>query len=148
MQIITLALIFGVVMFLVIALITRMGNAPVAEATTLSYVALAFFLGASGASFVAPNLIREAMVKRLVHSSQPATVAQLAAVYQTALIVGLALLEGAGMFGIVVYLVEGHIWTLALPAIAMCLMAIRLPTESRLLDWLDRVERRIREHRV
>lgn len=47
-----------------------------------------------------------------------------------------ALLEGAGFFAIVAYLIEGHVWTLAMAGLLVTIILIPFPSYDRAENWV------------
>jgi hypothetical protein len=69
-------------------------------------------------------------------------------VYQTATIVGAALLEGAAFFLLVAYFVEGTSWTLpAALAVWLLLAWLHFPTRSSVEHWLTEQQDEARRER-
>jgi hypothetical protein len=148
MQIIVAALAAGVLAFMVVALLVRGSREP-AQAN-LVYIALAFSLIALVAWAILPNLMTNQARRQIAERSNPprgttapsadvGEVGHLAAVYQTRLIIGAAILEGAAFFNLVAYLVEGHALGLAAAVVLLVMMILfHFPTFSRLEDWVRR----------
>lgn len=131
MQIITLAMAMGVLAFGVVAVLLI--RPEVAAEPMIAYVAFALAIPLAIASFIVP---------RLVVNSQPATVES----FQTGLIVGLALVEGAAFLNLVAYLIEGQVYSLGMAAILLALMLIRFPTTAGVSDWIEQRTRQQREN--
>ena len=77
----------------------------------------------------------------------PDDAGKLLAVYQTALIIGAALLEGATFFLAIAYFLEGQILSLIVAGVLMGLLVARFPTRSRVAGWIDRELERIDQER-
>jgi hypothetical protein len=154
MRFITFAMLAGVVVFLAVALyLVRVqyggkGLAPPAGPPVLTLVGKVFMVVCVVLSFALPAALARSYVRRLAAGQliwtsargvpAPVTEAgQLAAVWQTAHILGLALLEGPSWLAAIAYLVEGEPWGLALAAIGLCLILLRFPTESGLRRWVE-----------
>ncbi len=142
MQIIAAALAAGVLAFLVIAIV--LVGQDRAEQPFLSYLALGFAVLSIGAWMVVPNLmarqIRQSLAERELDDSDTArlqAVAQLVAAYQTRLIVGCAILEGAAFFSLVVYLLEAHPASLVVAAVLLLLIISQIPTLGRVEGWVS-----------
>ena len=116
----------------------------------LCYMAAGVFAVASVLSFVIPSIIAKGQIAGAsrpgfqlpipdqANSLVPATLSgYLASVYQVTLIIGLALLEGPAFFGTYVLMATGQWWTIAIPLIAIALMALRFPTAMRVRTWVD-----------
>lgn len=142
MQIIAAALAAGVLTFLVVAIV--LGGQDRAEEPFLSYIALAFAVLSIGAWMVVPNLmarqIRQSLADREWDDSDAARlqdVEHLVAAYQTRLIVGCAILEGAAFFNLVVYLLEAHPASLVAAVVLLLLITSQIPTLRRVEEWVS-----------
>lgn len=130
-KIIAGALIAGVLAFAAVAVVLRLGKPPAADglvsliaagvaaaALVIRQVALGFFGGRTGES-------------QAVGAAGPLML------YQTRLIVGLAVLEGAALFNLIAYLIEGRWWSLAVAAVLVAFMLAAFPTRARLRRWVE-----------
>jgi hypothetical protein len=53
------------------------------------------------------------------------------------MIIGVALLEGAGFFNLVAYMSERQWWTLAIVGVLMLLIAMMFPTLQQFESWSE-----------
>lgn len=140
-QIITVALIMGVVVFLGVALVVR-GNEPPAQDALIAVMAVGFSAVAIVLRYIIPTLMTRVQIQQWKdRSGTPANTSEqidlhLLNVFQSQHIIGLALLEGAGFFCLVAYLVTGRVWLLGSVAVLVALMAISFPTRSRIENWI------------
>ena len=67
--------------------------------------------------------------------------------FNTKMIVGLALLEGAAFFNGIAFLLEGHIPSLIAVAVLIGLMLARFPTQSGIASWVEDQESTLRDER-
>ncbi len=150
-QIIVLGLTAGVVTFGVIAVVVgdrAPQNAQPAPAF-IAYLAIAVACVALVASLVVPALVATNARRRIV-AGLPAMpnprvslppelgdVGPLGAVYQTRLIIGAAILEGAAFFNLVVYIVGGYVPNLVAAAVMLAAILSLFPTRSRVEDWIE-----------
>jgi hypothetical protein len=152
LQIVTVAMVMGALTFLAIALFIVLvqnqgrGMAPPAGLPLISLLAAGFLVGQALMSFVLPAAVARSTLRRIAAGTWkpapgaevPATDAgKLLALYQTVLIVGLALLEGACFFGGIAYLLEGPPFAAGVVVVGLLLMLARFPTESRVRHWLE-----------
>ncbi len=152
MQIIAVALVIGLMTFLVVILyIVQVqnqgrGTTPPQGAPLISLIAAGFLGVLAIASFLVPAAIMRSTLQRIAAGTWkpapgmevPATDAgKLMVLYQTTLIVGLAMLEGPGFFGGIAYLLEAQAFALGIVAVGIILMLARFPTESRVRRWLE-----------
>lgn len=152
MQIIAAALLIGLVSLCGVAAgLVHVGNngrglAPPQQIPIVTWVAVAVFAVEAPLSFVMPKVMTRSAIRRIVDGKpvtvregvQPApVVVQLAAMYQTAMIVGLALLEGAGFLAGVAYLLEAEPVSLGIAAVVAALMIARFPLAGRVFDWMQ-----------
>jgi len=132
MQIITLAMAMGVLMFgLTVLLVMRPEEAD--QEPFIAYLGFGLAIPAAIASFVVPRII--------TNSQSPTT-----ETYQTGLIIGLALLEGAAFLNIMAYMIEGTIYSLGVAAVLLVLLLARFPTVVGVSDWIEQRTRRQREN--
>jgi len=61
--------------------------------------------------------------------------------YMLEMVMGTALLQGAGLFAIVAMMIEGHWLALVLIAIVLTVMAAKFSTPSRISGWIAKVQR-------
>jgi hypothetical protein len=160
MQIIAGALIAGVLMFAGIASFLVLGRAPAAQpggqppaapmdgANIQMYLAMVFAAGAVVMSFVVPNLIGAAGVKRIAKMAQDGTstgpkelFGRLLGVAQTRMIIAMALVEGAAFFCLISLISTKSIILAAVVAGLLMVMAIHFPTKMKLGRWLEDQQR-------
>lgn len=131
MQVITGAMVTGVAFFaLIVVAIAEPSDEERQPLISLVAVLLAVFAGI--AAFVVPRLTSRRA------SPTPES-------YQTQLIVGLALLEGAAFFNLVAYLIEAQLYTLAIAGMLAFVMMLRFPTLRSVRDWIERRDREAEE---
>lgn len=155
MQIIAGALLLGVLTFLAIALFLVSGRPQGAAGGTadglpvISVLAVMLLVVDAPLAFVVPSFLMRSAVRRIASGawqappgSDPAAfasdAAKLLTVRQTALIIGLALLEGVAFFACIAYLLEAQPFVLAVVLVAVALMLVNFPTEGRVRAWLER----------
>jgi hypothetical protein len=146
-QIIAAALPAGVIAFLALVLymvhvqnggagLNMQGQLPLVSLLAVGFLAVQAVL-----SFVLPVSVARSGVRRIAAASRETSPAadagQLLGLYQTTLIVGLALLEGGCFFGCVAYLVEARPFVLAAVAVGLAFILLRFPTEGRVRLWLE-----------
>jgi hypothetical protein len=159
LQIIALAMIQGVVIFLgiVLYLVHGRGQGPPPERTPIvSIVAVVFLIVNGGLALVVPKLLVRVSLRRIAAGSwaQPGNAedyatdaSKLIAVHQQARILGLAFMEGTAFIGIVAYLLEQRAWVLNVPGVALGLMLALFPTYSKLRLWQQDHEDRLQSMR-
>lgn len=123
MQIITVAMAKGVLLF---GLVVYFAMRPdgVAPNPLLQYIGYLLAVVTATLSFVVPRVITNSQ------SPTPET-------YQTGLIIGLALLEGAAFFNVIAYMIEGQPLSLGVAAILAVMILVRLPTIGGVEDWIE-----------
>ncbi len=139
-QIICVAMAMGVATFAAVAIFLRAGKSP--GESLLSYLAAAFSLGAGALSVVVPSFVtgnqspdQSASAARGNQDESADDLIPLVALYQTRLIIGLALLEGAAFFCLAAFLLEGHWWTLAPAGILWVFILAQFPITGRIEQW-------------
>ena len=133
MQIIAAALPMGVVTFAVVAVIV---TGFFREPPTGQFLSL-FGIGFAGLMFVAhliiPRQIADAALKSISSSDPEAYYG----VYQSQMLVGLALLEGAAFLNLVALIVERNWWSLAVAGGLVLWMLALFPTRTRVDQWVE-----------
>jgi len=125
------------------------GVVPPQQIPLVTWIAIALFAVETPLSFLVPKIITRNALKGIVEgkpmrvqqwtsSEPPRVVVQLATVYQTAMIVGLALLEAVGFLAGVAYLLEAEPVSLGIAAVVVVLMIARFPLANRVFDWMKR----------
>jgi hypothetical protein len=160
LQIIVGALVAGCSFFLAIVLIVSRDGAGGGGQPLLSYVAIAcgviaLLAGAVAARAIVAagrrNILRKAgrapiggtrsmhhrMGVRGDTSEESAVVASLLPLLSSATIAACAMLEGAAFFLLVAYLVEQWLPALIVAVAMIVLLALHLPTRSRVIHWVE-----------
>jgi hypothetical protein len=155
MQIIAGALIQGVIIFLIVVVFLPVP--PNRLAVLNSYIGLGFALLAMMMSLVVPNIIMASTKKALVKGrpidlpqqfgevSSLGFLAPLAGLYQTKMIIAMALLEGAAFFNLVSYMMERQPFTLAVAGMLLLALVMNFPTRRGLEKWLAEETKSIAE---
>lgn len=150
-QIITASLILGMVIFVVITVIVKVDNAGTHP--MLTYLALGAFSMELVMAIVVPRVITRSNVQKIAEGKwQPPPNLQsypqlstdrgkLLFIFQTKHIITCALLEGAGFFGCIAYMVENDALALGVAVAVIVLMAAAFPTIGRVRNWLEVQER-------
>jgi hypothetical protein len=147
LQVICLAMVMGVIAVLIISLVItqqRQGNNATPIISLLSATLLAVN---TPLSFLLPRVLARSAVARIAGGTwkSPAGAApqaytddkdKLFASLQNAVIVSMALLEGASFFGGVTYIIEKHWLGLMVILVGLGFMTLRLPTRPRMESWM------------
>jgi hypothetical protein len=171
MQIIVGSLTAGVVIFGVLVLTVLDGGRrpPAANLPTilglplLTALAAGFGVISLVASFVVPRFVVESGLRGIaggatadetkpVESGQrqvyPANdLGRLMPLYQSQLIIASALNEGGALFGLIAYMIEGHVAALATAGALVAVLLSRFPIAERVQGWLDAHLERLAELR-
>jgi hypothetical protein len=148
MQIIQAAIVAGALIYAIIALVMRQGGIMRGHGgqSIISYVMAAF---AATALIQFPIITRRIIKenRKKIADRVPSTgstelkstsdTAALLASFQTQMIIGAAILEGATFGLIVAFLIEATSWTLIGAIVLTAVNAFQLPTRIRLERWLD-----------
>lgn len=141
MQIIAGALMIGVMLFTIVAVVAHGGRARNDIFLPLLFVLIT--VPAIIARFIVPMMLVDFYRRKIVAAVQDGELkssadvaARLFGVYQTKLIISLALLEGGAFLNNVAYIVAGQWWSLATAGILLLMMAIQFPTRNRLEYWV------------
>lgn len=148
MQIIAVALMMGVLMFLGVVLVMTQGDIFGQGNPGMLTMIAAGFAGLMIVNhLVVPALVTKAQLNKLnSEESGPKdsdnTKDSLLAIYQTQLIITLALLEGAAFFNLISVMIEHHVISLIAAILLLGLMAVRFPSRTKVSWW---VQDRLRE---
>jgi hypothetical protein len=118
------------VIFAVVAFISVRQNQPPGEPFLANYAA-----GCAGLFLLLRLAVLGIITRR--RNASPRDLRTLLRLYQTRLIVGLAILEGAALFNAVAYLIAGQWWSLAVVGVLLALMLTSFPTRMGIEQWLD-----------
>ena len=111
------------------------------------------------ASVLVPKIQRDKMRQGIIEGKSwgphpPAAVAKdlgdvgsLTSVYQTTLIVGAALLEGAAFYNLFAYLLERQTISVVCTAILIVAMLLKFPTRNAVQNWVEEELKRVAEIR-
>lgn len=159
-QIIVAALAGGLLVFLAIVLIVEPPGPPAGPGRDnplklpfLTMIAVGIGIACLIMSFVAPGLLVSNGLKQLVERppGEPAPtdpwkegptlpsndVGGLLRLFQTQLIMASALVEGAGFFALIAYMIDRHPVALGFGAFLIAALLARFPTFERVHGWLD-----------
>lgn len=143
MQLITGALLIGVVVFGVIA--TLVGGKPAAPPPNqppptpiLTYMAAGFAFIQLGMRAVVPTVMARNSVAHLQGSldDSDASKLRLAGIYQTKMIIGMALCEGAAFFALIAWMTERELIAIGTAGFLVLVMLAAFPTRSRVEGWI------------
>ena len=134
-QIITIALVMGVVVFGLVSVLAVGALSEPPDGQFLSVFALVF----TGINFVLhlilPNRIADWGSNQEANPNADAN--DLLGIFQTKTIIGLALLEGAAFFNLIACIVEHNWWSLAIVGALVFWMLAMFPTKTRVLQWIE-----------
>jgi hypothetical protein len=137
-QIICGAMMMGIITFAGIV-VTR--PAPPNPALPMAYIAIGFAAIAIIVRFIVPAFVAKNESSKLKGASPESLDAGLYGVFQTKMIIGLALLEGAGFMNLIAYMTGGQWWSLATVGLLLLLMAMMFPTLTKFESWAEDVKR-------
>jgi hypothetical protein len=159
MQIIAAALLLGLLSFtgIVVHLVLSGANPPPPQdqPPVLTYMALGMFLLQALLALLIPRKITAYNIHQVAAGTwkppgQPVAAAhfptdddKLLAIFQTSLIIQLALLEGAGFFACIAYLLEQQAITLVVNGLVVLFMLIAFPSLGRVRGWLAQQSQRM-----
>lgn len=137
-QIIAGGIIAGAGAFLAVAVMIRGDGLahPPAESPMVTYVLIALGALFILACQIVPGIVTSSGRERILQSSSGRGDEPLLALYQTQLIVGLALAEAAALLAIVAYMVEGQTVSLIAGFIFMGFLVAQFPTQRGVDAWL------------
>ncbi|MEZ6122614.1 MAG: hypothetical protein R3C49_05490 [Planctomycetaceae bacterium] len=146
MKIITLALIGGVMLFMLISLIIT-GGALRTQPDLLSWIGIGFFVLNFLTYLTIPGNNRQRLLNQIDRESfgdrsTSEKAELLLPAFRGPHIIGCAVLEGAAFMNLVLYITTEFVGNLAVAAIVVVLLAFNIPTATRVRWWM---EERIRE---
>ncbi|MFQ5734665.1 MAG: hypothetical protein ACE5KM_22250 [Planctomycetaceae bacterium] len=133
MQVINFALVAGVMIFALIAVI---GIGALEQPPAGHFVSLVA-AAAAAMAFVMHLVVPNAIGAELSGGESGRDAANWYGVYQTRLIVALAILEGAAFFNLIATISEHNWWSLAIAGVLVFWMLIRFPTRTRVDQWVE-----------
>jgi hypothetical protein len=164
MQIVVAAMFIGVATFLCIAIVVRSDTGPPTNEPSqlLTFVGVGAAVLAFAANLIVPSAVIKQSRSKLAagtFASAPSGPFQklieklgdagaLCNVYQTKMIIGAALWEGAAFFNIIAFLLEGRPIALVPVGAALLAIALKFPTASRLAEWVNSQLRLIAEEKL
>ena len=141
MQIIAAAWMLGVLVFLGMVLIITAGRID-GQPEMITMIAAGFTFLMLVNHFVIPSIMVKAQLKQVVLSgihqkSGEEKIQGCCGIYQTQLIVGFALLEGAAFFNVVALMMEHCMISIALITLLLLVMAAKFPTRDKVSFWVQ-----------
>ena len=133
------ALIQGVVIFAVVAYFIAKGEPAKSPMIALMGAGMAVMMVVM--RFVLPMVIVNGAKARLKEASEAEQMSQLAGLYQTKMIVGMAVLEGAAFFNLIAYIIEKQLWSYRVVAFLLAVMAISFPSQGQFESWAEDMKR-------
>lgn len=138
-QIVTAALIMGVLVFAGVALTIR--TAPRAGLPIMTYLGVAAAALLTVVRFFVPAAIANQHVQACRGLPAEQARERLAVAYQVRNVVTMSLLEGASFFNLVAFMLEGQWLTLGVVAVLVTLMAVAFPSQGQFESWAAQVQR-------
>ncbi len=133
LQIIVGALLMGVVFFAGFVVVTGALQQP-PGGRVLSYVAVGMGALMAVLHVVIPGVIERAALANQGVGANPQS---MVGVYVIRTIVAVALLEGAAFVSVVALMIEHHPWVLGVTGVMLVLMALQIPSRTRVEHWLE-----------
>lgn len=139
-QIISAALVMGVLVFLAIVLVIIRGDVQgLPKAGLLTIIATGFGTLMIVNHMILPAIVVRPMIGKAMQeaSTSDTRIDRLGDVFRTQLIITIALLEGAAMFSLVTLIVEKNVAAIGTAIMLILLMIARFPTQTKLLWWVQ-----------
>ena len=152
-QIITSALIIGVVTFMAITLLIVPIKDINQQLSIFALVGLLFALFAAAVSIIVPRIVRQGAARQLAEQLQgqkklvddQATILECGKHFQTSNVLRCALLEGACFLNLVFFMVDHSLVSMGVAAALILLIATGFPTSGRVVDWIEDQMERVRD---
>ena len=138
-QIISSALIMGIVMFGGVAFVVAKGAGD--QAPMLACIGIAFAGMNTVVRFFVPTIIVNAAKPKLIEANDADRMVQLAGLYQTKTIIAMAVLEGAALLNLVAYIIDKQFWSYGVVAFLLGVMAISFPSQGQFESWAEEMKR-------
>ncbi len=146
LQIITAAMIMAALIFLAVVLVVELDASELGDGDRqvreiLTYVAAGFAVVVlTGLAIAAPRI--DPLIRRTLTNVVADTLdRRLAQSLLTRNIIILAMLESAGLFNLVIYMLERGALSLAVTGLVVLIMAAQFPTADRASQWIERQKR-------
>jgi len=139
MPIIAQALITGVIGFLAVAWFIKSDPDPNAGAPMMTYMAAGFTLINLSIRAVIMSVIPKNQIqlhRQYITDSEEGR-KRLAGIYQTRMIIGMALCEGSAFFVIIAWMLESNDLALGVIVFILVVMISSFPFRQRVLDWIE-----------
>jgi hypothetical protein len=140
MQIVVGALIMGAVSAGAIMAFLRTQGPPRAapdQPVLTLFVGVPFAVAVILAHLIVPGRVTAAARSMIRRTDTASQTEKLLAVYQTQLLIGAAPLEGAALFMMIAYLLEGYPVSILIAALLVAGIALKLPSVSGIRRWLE-----------
>ncbi len=164
LQIIVGAMVLGIVAFLAVIIALRAGGqafgAPAATGSLITYVAIAYAVGAVLVRAIIPSVVTSAGRQKILRETAGSAddgdaaggnggeVDKLLGVFRTKTIITAALFEGAGLFVVVAYMIEGTSLALLGAIVLAVLLAYHFPTRSAAAGWIEDQRRLLEQEQM
>lgn len=134
MQIIAASLVMGVLIFagVVVFVLKGLEDEPTGE--IVSMMAGVMAIVSFSAHLIIPQIVAN---KAVAAAGGKLDVQSMCGIYQTKMIVGLALLEGAAFFNLIAVFIEHRPWPLAIAGGLVIWMLARFPTANSVREWIE-----------
>ena len=155
LQIICMALMAGVLFFLVIMLIVAKEKINW-ELSTLPLIGIVFAIPAYVCSFIVPKIVAGTALKVAAsklddegHKADSETgLKRIFEVLQTTSIIRYAMLEGAMFFNVMMYFLSGSIVSLIIVGLGLAIMAAHFPRQEPTVAWIEERVSDVKQNRV
>lgn len=139
MSVIAQALITGVIGFLAVAWFIKSDPAPNAGTPMLTYMAAGFALINLSVRAIIMGVIpkNQIQLQRQYITDSEEGRKRLAGIYQTRMIIDMALLEGSAFFAIIAWISESNDLALGIVGFLLVVMILSFPFKQRVLDWIE-----------
>lgn len=141
LMIIQLALMFGLISFAVVALVVRPPQMQAEAPGILAYLAAGMFVLSLVLRSVLPGVASVKLVEQAMEKQPEDVRAAVVPAFMSKTIIGAAILEGAGFFNLVAYIVDEHWLSLVAAGLVLVVLAITIPSQAQFEEWADRVRR-------
>jgi hypothetical protein len=138
MQIICGALLLGIAVFAGFAVFFRQqNNNPAPAGPLISYTAIGFAVATLAARLLVLAMLEATARRTLTGQKNQMDPKRWLDFYQTRMIVGTALLEGAAFCALLAYMLEGTPWTVGMAVLLWVAIAwLHFPTRDRVAAWI------------
>ena len=144
-QFVCAAMVTGVLVFMIVALLIGHGANPVAAGKSSIIPLFAVLVAVNNVVmlYLISGFVVKSMTKTMNAEQFTERSPKLAGIFQVRMIIRVALLEGAAFFNLIEYLIDRQWWSVAVAGVLIAIMLMNFPTMNQFDGWADELRRSI-----